>query len=141
MFELPFVAQRNAPRDVLQRQIELGRQQLQIERPRIGGPDPRAVIQLHRQRFPAARLLQATYQTIMPDRAPETILRGVQAGDVNLQRGFVTLQSGGRLQVRVDTAPEALQPTEWQSIPRALQQDLRSAAVSFAYRLVEPSFQ
>jgi hypothetical protein len=35
----------------------------------------------------------------------------------------------------------ALQPTEWQSIPRALQQDLQTASANFAYRLVEPGFQ
>jgi hypothetical protein len=77
----------------------------------------------------------------MADQSPETTLRGVQAADVNLQRGFVTVQAGGRLQVRVDAAPAALQPTEWQSIPRALQQDLQTASANFAYRLVEPAFQ
>jgi hypothetical protein len=61
--------------------------------------------------------------------------------DVNLQRGFVTVQSGGRLQLRVESPPAALQPAEWQSIPRALQQDLPSASANFAYRLVEPAFQ
>jgi len=66
-------------------------------------------------------LLQVTYQTLMPEQTPETTVRGVQAANVNLQRGFVTLQSGGRLQVRVDAPPSALQPAEWQSIPRALQ--------------------
>ncbi len=85
-------------------------------------------------------LLQATYQTLMPERATDTILRGLQAADVNLQRGYVTVQSGGRLQVRIDTLPVALQPTEWQSIPRALQQNLPAAAANFAYRLVEPAF-
>ena len=59
---------------------------------------------------------------------------------VNLQRGFVTVQSGGRLQVRVDAPPAALQPIEWQSIPRALQKDLTASSASFAYRLVEPAF-
>jgi hypothetical protein len=96
-------------------------------------------VKLHR-RVIGPYLLQATYQTPMPDQAPETVLRGVQCADVNLQRGFVTVQSGGRLQVRVDTAPEALQPAEWQSIPRALQQNLPAAAANFAYRLVEPAF-
>jgi hypothetical protein len=86
-------------------------------------------------------LLQATYQTPMPDQAAETVLRGLQAADANLQRGFVTVQAGGRLQVRVDAPPVALQPTEWQSIPRLLQQNLPAAAANFAYRLVEPSFQ
>jgi hypothetical protein len=61
--------------------------------------------------------------------------------DVNLQRGFLTVQSGGRLQLRIDAIPEALQPTEWQSIPRVLQQDLQAAAANFAYRLVDSSYQ
>jgi hypothetical protein len=86
-------------------------------------------------------LLQLTYQTLMPDQSPEIILRGVQAADVNLQRGFVTVQSGGRLQLRADDTPASLQPAEWQSIPLALQQDLETMSASFAYRLVEPDFQ
>ncbi len=86
-------------------------------------------------------LLQVTYQTLVPDQSPETILRGVEAADVNSQRGFVTVQSGGRLQVRVDAPPAALQPAEWQSIPRVLQKDLQAASANFAWRLVDPSFQ
>jgi len=97
-------------------------------------------VKLHR-RVIGQYLLQANYQTLMPEQSSETTLRGVQADDVNLQRGFVTLQSGGRLQVRVEELPAALQPTEWQSIPRALQQDLPTASANFAYRLVEPSYQ
>jgi len=34
----------------------------------------------------------------------------------------------------------ALQPREWQGIPRALQQDITASSASFAYRLVEPAF-
>jgi hypothetical protein len=86
-------------------------------------------------------LLHVTYQTLMPEQAAEATLRGVQAADVNLQRGFVTIQSGGRLQVRVEAPPAALQPAEWQSIPRALQQNLQASAANFAFRIVEPSFQ
>ena len=85
--------------------------------------------------------LQATWQTPVAAQAQEVVLRGVQVADVNLQRGFVTVRSGGRLQLRVDAPPAALQPTEWQSIPRALQQDLNASAANFAYRLVEPAFQ
>lgn len=86
-------------------------------------------------------LLQVTCQTALPEQATETSLPGVQAADVNLQRGFVTIQSGGRLQVRADSVPPALQPTEWQSIPRGLRQNLAGAAANLAYRLVEPAFQ
>ncbi len=84
--------------------------------------------------------LQVSYQTIIGEHAAETVLRGVQADDVNMQRGFVTVQAGGRVQVNVDAANVALQPTEWQSIPRALQQNLRAAPANFAFRLVEPEF-
>src|SRR5208282_1737308 len=52
-----------------------------------------------------------------------------------------TVQSDPRLQVSVDTIPESLQPSEWQSIPRALQKDMQAAAANFTYRLVEPSFE
>jgi hypothetical protein len=97
-------------------------------------------VKLHR-RVIGRYLLQVNYQTLTPEQAAELVLRGVQAADVNLQRGFVTVQSAGRLQVRVETLPAALQPTEWQSIPRALQQDLQAASANFAWRLVEPAFQ
>jgi len=97
-------------------------------------------IKLHR-RVIGQYLLQVNYQTHMADQSGETVLRGVLAADVNLQRGFATVQSAGRLQVRVDNLPASLQPTEWQGIPRALQKDLPTESASFAYRLVEPDFE
>ncbi|EDY19648.1 hypothetical protein CfE428DRAFT_2824 [Chthoniobacter flavus Ellin428] len=96
-------------------------------------------VKLHRKVI-GQYFLQVTYQTAVAANAAQTDLRGVQVADVNLQRGFVTVQAGGRLQVRVDTLPAALQPVEWQSIPRALQQGLTASSASFAYRLVEPAF-
>jgi hypothetical protein len=86
-------------------------------------------------------LLQVTYQTIMPAEATETTLQSVEAADANLQRGFVTIQSDPRLQISAPQVPEALQPAEWQSIPRLLQKDLQDAAASLTYRLVEPGFR
>jgi hypothetical protein len=85
-------------------------------------------------------LLQVDYQTPVAEQSGETILRGVQAADVDLQRGFATVQATGRLQVHVDNLPASLQPTEWQGIPRALQKDLPAESANFAYRLVEPDF-
>jgi hypothetical protein len=96
-------------------------------------------VKLHR-RVIGQYLLQVTYQTPVAANTAETSLRGVQVADVNLQRGFVTVQSGGRLQISVDALPAALQPVEWQSIPRALQQDLTASTASFTYRLIEPAF-
>jgi len=97
-------------------------------------------VKLHR-RVIGQYLLQVTYQVPLPPNAAETQLRPVNALDINLQRGFVTVQSGGRLQVRIDAVPPSLQPTEWQSIPRALQKDLTASSASFAYRLVDPAFR
>jgi hypothetical protein len=97
-------------------------------------------VKLHR-RVIGQYLLQVNYEVPIAGEARETVVRGVEASDVNLQRGFVTVQSDPRLQVTVSTQPDALQPTEWQSIPRALQQGLQATAANFAYRLVEPSFQ
>jgi hypothetical protein len=96
-------------------------------------------VRLHR-RVIGAYLVQLTYQVPVRENASDLMLRGVQAADVNLQRGFVTIQSGGRLQVRIDSAPAALQPAEWQSIPRALEQGLQANAANFTFRLVEAGF-
>jgi len=89
-----------------------------------------------RRRVLGQYLLQATYQIPLPEGASETVLRGIRAEEVNLQRGFVTVQSEPRLEVVVPNTPEALQPTEWQSIPRSLQKDLQTvAAIPVAFKI------
>ena len=60
---------------------------------------------------------------------------------MNLQRGYVTVESVGRLQVEIGALPSALQLSEWQSVPRALRQDLQTTAANVTFRLVEPAFQ
>ncbi|HVV70042.1 MAG TPA: hypothetical protein VHI52_00705, partial [Verrucomicrobiae bacterium] len=97
-------------------------------------------VRLHR-RVIGPYLLSTTFRVPLAEKAQQTTLRGVEAADVNLQRGFVTVQSGGRLGLRVDSVPAALQPTEWQSIPRALQQGLPAGTADFSYRVVEAAFQ
>ena len=94
-----------------------------------------------RRRVIGQYLLQVNYQTPLGDQSGSTVLRGVLAADVDLQRGFMTVEAAGRLQVRVDNLPASLQPTEWQAIPRTLQRDLPAQFASFAYRLVEPDFE
>lgn len=96
-------------------------------------------VKLHR-RIIGKYLLQATWQTLVPEAATNVPVRGVECLDANLQRGFVTVQSGGRLQVRAQALPAALQPAEWQAIPRALLQDIPDASANFTFRLVEPVF-
>lgn len=86
------------------------------------------------------QLLQVGYHLPIAEQATVAEVDGVQALGVNLQRGFVTVQAGGRLQVRIDP-PAALQPTDWQVIPRALLQDIAAPSANFSYRLVEPAFR
>jgi hypothetical protein len=85
-------------------------------------------------------LLQASYQVHLDAQSTATVLRGLVAADVDSQRGFITVESSGRLEARVDNLPSSLQPTEWQAIPRALQKDMPTAAANFAYSLVAPDF-
>ena len=73
-------------------------------------------------------------------QAPEAVVRGVQAPDVNLQRGFVTVQSDGRLQVTRGPRPIACNRPNGRASRARLQQDLQAASANFAYRLVDPSF-
>ncbi len=86
-------------------------------------------------------LLQVTWQTPVTASSTNVVVYGVQAVDANLQRGFVTVQSGGRLQVRAEVLSNALQAAEWQAIPRSLRQDLEAATANFTFRLVEPAFK
>ena len=95
-------------------------------------------VKLHR-RLIGSFLLQATYQVLTAEQAREVTVRGVEASGVNLQRGFLTVESSGRLQIETATLP-ALQPSEWQTVPRALRQDLQAAAAHFTFRLVEAAF-
>jgi hypothetical protein len=96
-------------------------------------------VKLHRAVLGSYRL-QATFNILLPEQAQTATLRGIQSADVNLQRGFVTIESKGRLQIRVDSTPEALQPAEWQSIPQSLRTELNSVPANYTFRLVEPAF-
>ena len=97
-------------------------------------------IKLHR-RVIGSYLLQVNYQRPLPEAASVATLVGLQAAEVNLQRGFLTVQSSGRLQLKAETVPGALQPAEFQSIPKQLQKDLAANAANLTYRMVEPAFE
>ncbi len=86
-------------------------------------------------------LLQVTYQNFILAQASEATLWSVQAAEVNVQHGFVTVQSAPRLQVTVDHLPSALQLAEWQSIPRLLEKDLTDVSATLTCSLLDPVFQ
>ncbi len=103
-----------------------------------GAADRDWEVKLHR-RVIGRHLLQINYTLPLAPTATEAEIRAVQAQEVSLQRGFLTLAAAGRLQARVTEVPPALQSTEWQVIPRALQRDLAAAAASYTFRLIEPA--
>jgi hypothetical protein len=96
-------------------------------------------VKLHR-RILGKYSLQATWQAPVPEAAPRIVLQGIQAADARLQRGFVTLQSSGRLQISTPDLPAALQSAEWQSIPSTLLQDLAGTPANLTLRVVDPGF-
>ena len=91
-----------------------------------------------RRRIIGAYMLRVGYQTLLAANSAEVVLQGIQAADVNLQRGFVTVQSDPRLEVEANPMPPTLQTAEWQSIPRELQKDLPATSATLTYRIVEP---
>jgi hypothetical protein len=103
------------------------------------GPTQEWEIKLHRRIFGQYQL-QATFQWTTPPTLDEVTIGGVQCLDANLQRGFLTLRSRGRLQLRIEGSPTGLQTAEWQSIPRPLQGELDGGAANYTFRLVEPQF-
>ncbi len=94
-------------------------------------------VKLHR-RVLGRHLLQVSYSLPVAEAATAAEILSVQALEVNLQRGFLTVQAAGRLQARVTEVPPSLQPTEWQVIPRALLRDITAAAANYTFRLIEP---
>ena len=85
--------------------------------------------------------LQLTYSLATADQASEALITGAQVLDVTIQRGFLTLMSGGRRHLQIGTPPPTLQPTDWQVIPRALQVDLNIASSDHVFRAVESDFR
>lgn len=85
-------------------------------------------------------LVQLSYAVPVPEGSTALQLDGVEALDVNLQRGFVTLEAAPRLQVTPEPNP-SLQPADSQLIPRALLLDLPPSHPSHTYRLIQPAFR
>ncbi|MCB1127931.1 MAG: hypothetical protein KDM81_15660, partial [Verrucomicrobiae bacterium] len=97
-------------------------------------------IRLHRRVIGANRL-SVNYTLRVPDDARDLVLTGVVTEDVNVQRGFLAMQAGGRVQLRIDTVPDSLRPAEWEAVPPGLRQDLTTTSVSHVFRLVDPNFR
>jgi hypothetical protein len=78
--------------------------------------------------------LRITYQMTMTNQATELRVTGLKILNANLQRGFLAVRTGGRLQIQFPQLPQGLQRTEWQSIPAALRRgrDLTESKDTFS---------
>lgn len=97
-------------------------------------------VKLHRRIIGNYRL-QASYQWPLTNQTGSATVHGVQVKQVNLQRAYLTLRTGGRLQVNIPRLPAALQPVDWRSIPASLRAGAAATEGNFTFRAVEPEFQ
>ncbi|HIG31287.1 MAG TPA: hypothetical protein EYQ50_27170 [Verrucomicrobiales bacterium] len=98
-------------------------------------------IRLNRRIFGPYRL-QIVYRIPVAEQDQNGMrsIQGIRLNNINLQKGYLTLESEGRLEIRISTLPEALKPTEWQSIPTPLRQIAETRESSFTYRIAAADF-
>lgn len=77
--------------------------------------------------------LKIYYQIPFTNRQ-DVRISGVKAMDANLQRGYLAIRAGGRLELKIPSLPSSLQPAEWESIPMSLRRsrDLTESKDTFS---------
>ncbi|MBI1178579.1 LysM peptidoglycan-binding domain-containing protein [bacterium] len=83
--------------------------------------------------------LKVTYKLFGGDETPIN-LPGLQAGGVTLQRGHLTVRSGGRLEVQLPNLPANLTIADWQSVTPVLRDGVKSEEPNHLFRVIEPAF-
>ncbi|MEE2947718.1 MAG: hypothetical protein VX392_05325 [Verrucomicrobiota bacterium] len=106
------------------------------------GEDGRAVwdVKLERRMIDKYQLT-VSYQVPLTDdtiRQPVEV-QSLQAVDVNLQRGFVSVRTEGRILLTPRPAPEGLYSVEWSQVPRSLKGALNLRETQLVYRSVKPT--
>ena len=66
-------------------------------------------------------------------------VRSLQAVDVNLQRGFISVRTEGRILLQPGSAPDGLYRVEWSQVPRSLKSALNLEETQLVYRSVKPA--
>jgi hypothetical protein len=66
-------------------------------------------------------------------------VRSLQAVDVNLQRGFISVRTEGRILLQSGSAPDGLYSVEWSQVPRSLKSALNLEETQLVYRSVKPA--
>ena len=106
------------------------------------GEDGRAVwdVKLDRRMIDKYQLT-VSYQVQQADDATgqSVEVRSLQAVDVNLQRGFVSVRTEGRILLTPGSAPDGLYSVEWSQVPRSLKGALNLGETQLVYRSVKPA--
>ncbi len=84
--------------------------------------------------------LHVDFKLLNGSAASALQLTGIQAQGVNLQRGHLSVRSGGRLEVSVPQLPSSLAKADWQSVPATLREGISAQEPNAFFRIVDPSF-
>ncbi|MGC8743060.1 MAG: hypothetical protein ACP5T0_04180 [Verrucomicrobiia bacterium] len=69
------------------------------------------------------------------------VVRGVRALNANLQKGYVAIRAGGRLEIKIPSVPSGLKYAEWQSIPTSLRRGKDFAESKDTFSALENDFE
>jgi hypothetical protein len=85
--------------------------------------------------------LTLSYQVQLDKDAagPQVEVQSLQAVDVNLQRGFISVRSEGRILLEEDLPPDGLKKVEWSQVPRSLKGALNLEETQLVFRSVRPA--
>ena len=85
--------------------------------------------------------LAVSYQVPLTKDAAESLVevQSLRAVDVNLQRGFVSVRTEGRILLTPGPAPEGLYSVEWTQVPLSLKGALNLEETQLVYRSVKPA--
>lgn len=97
-------------------------------------------VKLHRRVIDDYRL-NVSYQIPASNQPEQHVIVGVQADQINLQRSYLTVRTGGRLQVTPARIPTELQRADWQSVPLELRRDSGKTGGSFTFRATNPAYR
>lgn len=93
------------------------------------------------RRFIGKLQVQLSYQILLKEEEelpPE--IQGILLENINLQRGFLTLKTGSRMEIQLTELPAALKATEWQSIPRNLKRGISDENIHYTFRVLESQY-
>lgn len=83
--------------------------------------------------------LKVSYTVALPLDQALAEVGGLRPLAVDLQRGFLTLRTSGRIDIQFPNLPASLLAVDWQTIPASLREKAGNEA-NFAFRVVEPDY-